>query len=182
MADGPSQFHHRRSIRLKGYDYTQAGAYFITMVTQKRQCLFGEIGPEAEILLNQNGLIAWSEWERLPERFPFIELGAFVVMPNHVHGIIIIRPDGARGDCPRAPTAEKFSQPVRGSIPTIVRSYKSSVTQRIASTTKGNPEIVWQRNYYERVVRCEAELDRISRYILANPIHWRQDDEYPDKP
>ena len=84
--------HHRRSIRLKGYDYSQAGAYYVTIVTYQRDCLFGEI-LNKEMSLNDFGKIAVECWRAIPEHFPFVELGAYVIMPNHVHGIIVIRHD-----------------------------------------------------------------------------------------
>ena len=88
--------HHRRSIRLKGYDYTQPGAYFVTLVTQGRECLFGEIAA-GEMRLNRFGQIAKREWERLSKRFPAVQIDAYVIMPNHVHGIIVITGRGTAG-------------------------------------------------------------------------------------
>ncbi|MCP9448186.1 MAG: hypothetical protein NNA22_11550, partial [Nitrospira sp.] len=117
----------RRSIRLKGYDYSQTGAYFITAVTQDRVCLFGEV-VDGEMRVNKFGEIARHCWFDIPAHFPHAELDAFVVMPNHVHGIIVIV-DG-RGTACRAPT-ERFGHPVTGSIPTVIRSFKSAVTKRI---------------------------------------------------
>ena len=103
-------------------------------------------------------------------------------MPNHVHGIVRIAEDGrsrSRGTACRAPTMERFSYPVRGSLPTIIRSFKSSATKRIneVRSTPGAP--VWQRNYYERVVRNERELDAIRQYIVDNPAKWLEDVENP---
>ena len=128
---------HRRSVRLPGYDYAQSGAYFVTVVTAGRQCLFGEIIND-EMQLNVLGQVAQDQWEKLPKRFPFVELGAFVIMPNHLHGIIVIHDRRGTASCAqdlddgssrRAPT-EEFAGPVPGSIPTIVRSYKSAVSYR----------------------------------------------------
>ena len=181
--------HHRRSIRLKDYDYSQAGMYFITIVTRGRECTFGEI-IDGETRLSAWGNIVQQEWIRLSKRFPYLELDAFVVMPNHLHGIITIIENCSRGTgtnavdsrkltTPRAPTAERFGQPVVGSIPTIVRSYKSSVTQRIMGTMGGSRNTVWQRNYYERVVRNEDELNRMRQYIQDNPLNWETDRENP---
>jgi len=139
----PSKFdplkHHRRSIRVPGYDYSQPGAYYVTIVTWHRECLFGKVVDE-EMVLNKYGLVAKQQWEKLPLRFPNIMLGAFVIMPNHMHGIIII--DAGRGTAGnrndlhgelsrRAPTYEQLQKPVKGSIPTMIRSHKSAVSYRI---------------------------------------------------
>jgi REP element-mobilizing transposase RayT len=183
-----SQKHQRHSIRLPNYDYSQPGAYFITIVTWQRECLFGEV-VDGERMLNKFGLVAKRQWQKLPKRFPNIELGAFVIMPNHVHGIIVIvagrgmaenlsDPDG---ESPRrAPTThEQFQKPVRGSIPTIVRSYKSAASYRI-NLMRGTQDVpVWQRNYYEHVIRNERALQNITDYIEVNPRLWGEDDENP---
>jgi putative transposase len=129
--------HHRRSIRLKEYDYSQPGGYFVTIVTFQRDCLFGNIVNE-EMVLSNFGLVAKQQWEKLPKRFRNVELSTFVVMPNHIHGIIILNGRGTTEDqndydeglSRRAPT-EQFGKPIPGSIPTIVRSYKSAVSYRI---------------------------------------------------
>lgn len=149
------QKHHRRSIRLKGYDYASAGAYYVTIVAWQRECLFGEV-VNGEMILSTFGLVAKQQWEKLPKRFPNIELGTHMIMPNHMHGILeIINGRGTAGNrngldgesSRRAPTQERFQKPVMGSIPTIIRSYKSAVSYRInlMRGTEGVP--VWQRNY-----------------------------------
>jgi putative transposase len=183
------QKHHRHSIRLPEYDYTQPGAYFITIVTWHREPLFGEV-VNGGMKMGKYGLVAKHQWEKLPKRFLNIELGAFVVMPNHVHMIIQIVDESRRGTADnrnglvgepsrRAPTHEQFQKPVKGSIPTIVRSYKSAVSYRInlMRRTEGVP--VWQRNYYEHVIRNEKDLQNKTDYINANPWLWEQDDENP---
>jgi len=178
------QTHHRRSIRLKGYDYTQAGAYFVTICSYQREHIFGEI-VKGEMKLNNFGLVAKQQWEKLPKRFPNVELGAFVIMPNHEHGVIQIIEDERRGTAEnlqnfdressrRAPT-ERFQKPVSGSIPTIVRSYKSAVAYRINLLRNTNGVPVWQRNYYEHVIRNEKELELITKYIEYNPMNWQLD-------
>ena len=164
--------HHRRSIRLKGYDYSSEGAYYVTIVTYQRDCLFGEI-MNKEMILNEFGKIADECWRGIPEHFTFVELGAYVVMPNHVHGIIIIR----RGTIYRAPTVEQFQKPVAGSIPTIIRTYKAAVTRRIGR--EHNATGIWQRNYYEHIIRNEKDLQNKSDYINANPSLWDEDDNNP---
>ncbi len=180
------QKHHRRSIRLKGYDYTQAGAYFITIVTKDRACLFGEV-VEDDMRLSPMGIIVQECWLAIPDHFPHAVLDEFVVMPNHVHGIIVLNETekvGARHATPRPPAAprppavprpEQFGKPVPGSIPTIVRSFKSAATKCI-NEYRGTPGApVWQHNYYEHIIRTEESLNCIREYILTNPLRWHLD-------
>jgi len=218
MAYDP-RVHHRRSIRLPGYDYTRPGPYFVTIVTKNRASIFGEI-VTGEMRLNQCGKIAHAEWmktadiRRAPERNhgsgsepePFargqeIELDEFVIMPNHIHAIIAIvesengsiKEDGLEklvGSSEmdvgarrrRAPTTiEQFAKPISGSIPTIIRAYKSAVTKRI-NQSRGTPGApVWQRNYWEHIIRNADELSRIREYIRYNPVVWETDDENTDR-
>ena len=184
--------HHRKSIRLAGYDYAQAGAYFVTSITWRRGNLFGEV-VNGEMVLNDFGKIADDCWRAIPEHFPTVELGAHVVMPNHVHGIIMIvdnQLDAAgRGAIYRAPTTdhahiaehtptvEQFGKPTVGSIPTIVRTYKAAVTRLIGR--QFNATGIWQRNYYEHILRNKREMAQIWDYIEANPANWLTDDENP---
>jgi REP-associated tyrosine transposase len=167
--------HHRRSIRLKGYDYTQPGAYFVTACTHQREALFGEV-VEGKMQVNECGRATTDEWQALPRRFPHMCLDEFVVMPNHIHAIIEIVDDGGgRGTTRRAPTIEQFGKPVAGSLPTIVRTFKSEVTKRVNEIRQTSGAPVWQRNYYEHIVRNERELNAIRRYIRSNPLKWALD-------
>jgi putative transposase len=181
----------RRSTRLQGFDYSTPGAYFVTIVTQGRTALFGTI-LDSEMRLSQVGTIADRSWREIPGHFAHVELGAFVVMPNHVHGILVLRPielkkgmgsdaltsePGSRGTIYRAPT-EQFGAPRIGSIPTIVRTYKAAVTRAVGRLV-GVRHPVWQRNYYEHIIRDEADWFRIHRYIEANPINWDSDEDHP---
>lgn len=168
----------RRSIRLSGYDYAQAGAYFVTVCAHQRQCLFGDV-VNKKMVLNEAGKIVRACWDEIPAHFPHAELDAFVVMPNHIHGIIVIVDHGSRDTACRVPTMESFGKPVPGSLPTIVRSFKSAVTRHINQSrdTPGQP--VWQRNYYEHIVRNEHALNRIRNYIETNPARWAHDRENP---
>lgn len=172
--------HHRRSIRLRDYDYTQTGAYFITVCTQTRQCLFGHI-INGIIELNDAGKIVADEWIKTAELRHEIELDAWVVMPDHFHGILIINrgQSNRRGTALRAPTGERFGKPISGSIPTIVRSFKSAVTKRINALQNTPGTILWQRGYWERVIRDEFEMDRIREYIRDNPLKWQLDNNIP---
>ena len=167
----PKKF-RRRSIRLRGYDYSRSGAYFVSIVTSQRQCLFG-VGADGGVNLTELGFISDECWRAIPEHFPFVELGAFVVMPNHVHGIITIR----KGTEWRAPEKPRFGKPIPGSLGIIIRQYKSSVSRKIKQAfDKGS---IWQRNYYERVIRDDHEFERIRRYIEANPAKWEDDVNNP---
>jgi REP-associated tyrosine transposase len=182
------QKHHRRSIRLPDYDYSGPGAYFITMVTSGRECLFGEI-EDGQIQLSAMGQIAEEHWCLIPEHFPSVELGAYVIMPNHVHGIIIIHENGMAANSPPpvgathwvaptvAPTTDirTLNGPKRGSIGAIIGSYKMSVTRRIQREL--NATDVWQRNYYEHIIRDDEEHNRIHLYIESNVANWVRDDE-----
>ena len=180
-----SQKHHRRSIRLQEYDYSQAGAYYVTIVTYHRDCLFGEIINE-EMILNVFGKIADECWRAIPDHFPNVELGAYVIMPNHVHGIIVITNGetiiGAtprRGTIYRAPTEniEQFGKPVKESLPTIIRTYKAAVTRIIGR--EHNATSIWQRNYYEHIIRDEKDLQNKTDYINANLSLWDDDENNP---
>ena len=161
--------HHRRSIRLKGYDYCQVGAYFVTIVTQDRVCLFGAV-VDGEMRLNDAGRMVAQCWQQIPAHFPHVELDEFVMMPNHVHGIIIVV--GARH---AVPLPERFGKPVSGSLPTIIRSFKSAATKRINELRGTTGTRVWQRNYYEHIIRDEQSWDRIREYIVNNPLQWELD-------
>ena len=191
--------HHRRSIRLKGYDYSQAGAYFITLCTQDRACLFGKV-VNGEMRLNDAGRMVLAEWNMLPERFPHVVLDAFVVMPNHVHGIVVITNPATDDTATTAPTivgtglvpvpddgATTRVAPTVGDIvaPTvgdIVGAFKSRVTVEYIRgvKTSGWPPFrgrLWQRNYYEHIIRNERALNAIRQYIIENPRRWQMDRE-----
>jgi putative transposase len=167
------EIHHRRSIRLQGYDYSQSGAYFVTIVAWQRERLFGEI-VAGEMQLNTFGEIVRAEWERTPEIRHEVELGAFVVMPNHFHAIVIFKNDdtanvGADGRPPL------HRQP--HSLGSLMAGFKSTVTKQI-NEIRGTPKMpVWQRNYYERIIRNADEANRIHLYIESNPSHWAEDEE-----
>jgi REP element-mobilizing transposase RayT len=128
------------------------------------------------MLLNNLGELVEKCWMDIPDHFPNVEVKPFMVMPNHIHGIITIYEDDGRGTIYRAPTTEKFGRPVIGSVPTIIRTYKASVS-RIARRELGMVKI-WQRNYYEHIIRNELELKNIACYISINPETWADDPEY----
>jgi len=168
-------YHHRRSIRLRGYDYSQAGAYFITICTHEQICLFGEI-INGEMRLNDAGQIVHDEWLRTADIRPNVELDAFVVMPNHFHGIVFLSDESRRGDRPVAPTP---MGPTPHSIGAIMAGFKSAATKRI-NELRGTPGApLWQRNNYEHIIRDDESLNSIREYITNNPLQWEMDRENP---
>jgi REP element-mobilizing transposase RayT len=174
------QRHHRRSIRFKGYDYSRPGAYYVTICAQKKDCIFGRV-VDGHMYLNDIGAIVYSEWAKTEDIRDDVVTDAFVVMPNHFHGILILFESRDRGTGPRAPTFENFGKPTRHSIPTIIRSFKATVTKQINEIRETPGKPVWQRNYYEHIVRNENELNRIRRYIIENPMKWDSDRRNPVK-
>lgn len=175
--------HRRRSLRLNGYDYSRPGAYFVTISTFKGRNLFGEIH-NREMFLNDAGRIVERTWLEIPDHFLIADLDSFIVMPNHIHGILVLIDVGrgrARSTCIclqvcRIPT-ERFGKPVPGSLPTIIRPFKSAATKRINDLRGIKRMVVWQRNYYEHVIRGNRSLNRIGKFIRENPIRWADDPE-----
>ena len=174
--------HHRRSIRLKGYDYSQAGAYFVTICVQHHQNLFGNVA-DAEMQLNDLGIIAKDCWCTIPQHFPNVELGEYMVMPNHIHGIVVIA-DDCRGVQLNAPTETRdlsnpFSaiSPKRKTLSVIIRTYKAAVTTRCREIDRA--DFVWLGNYYEHIIRNEREWNAIAKYIYDNPANWLGDLDNP---
>jgi len=174
------EIHRRRSIRLKGYDYAQAGAYFVTICTWNKECLFGEIA-NGTSKLNKYGEMVMKCWNEISGHFFHVKTDEFIIMPNHIHGIITINNVGAQFIAPFGKTtSEKLG--VINHAPTIggvVRSFKARCTYMINQLrdTPGTP--VWQRNYYERVIRDDRELYSIREYIRYNPLKWDEDEENP---
>jgi len=171
--------HHRKSIRLKGYDYTCPGAYFVTIVTHRRACVFGEIAGGV-MRLNEWGEIARLEWVETAAIRREIELDEFVIMPNHIHGIVIIMEceNGLVGATGRSPLRSTMPcGPANKSLASLIAGYKSAVTTHINAirATPGAP--VWQRNYWEHIIRDDGDLSHIRDYIHNNPVQWETDVE-----
>ena len=164
------------TVRINAYDYSQAGLYFITIVTQSRKMIFGNID-NGILSLNNLGIIVQKCWDAIPQHFPNISLFEYVIMPNHFHGIIAISFVETRHavSLRNNPQTERFGHPTRQSIPTIIRSFKAAVTKSINESRNNAGKSVWQRGYYEHVVRTENELNRIREYILTNPQNWLRD-------
>lgn len=195
----------RKSLRLPEYDYAQEGAYFVTVCTKQKACLFGEIVGE-KMALNDAGMMVEDIWDAIPKQYPGIETDEFVVMPNHVHGIIVIT-DSTVGatpcGCPNVAGTQRDRQenvPVREhgqargpaptnklslSLPDVVHRFKSITTNRYIHGVKQHGwkpfrGTLWQRNYYERVIRNERELREVREYIINNPLKWMLDRENPE--
>ena len=182
------QHHHRSSTRLKGYDYSQSGAYFVTVCTYQHQSLFGTV-VGGEMALNSFGQLVLEEWFKSARIRSEIELftDEFVVMPNHIHGIIWIVNDPYVGATRRValtiprvvPTSSRPCGPKPGSIGAIIGQYKSVVTKRINQIRETHGEPIWQRNYHDHIIRDETELVNIRAYIADNPHRWTQDRYHP---
>jgi REP element-mobilizing transposase RayT len=180
--------HHRRSRRLKGYDYSQAGAYFITACTRNRECLLGDI-PDGEMVPNNAGRMVQAVWDELPIRFP--ELDTFTIMPNHVHGIIVLNPETTGAMAPHtnesesvgallaapSPQGRASPAPTLGDVMRVFKSISAIRVNRIAMRTGS----LWQRNYYEHVIRDEDDMNRIRQYVMDNPANWAEDENNPER-
>jgi len=188
--------HHRKSIRLKGYDYSQAGLYFITICVHDKKCLFGKI-ENNEMILNDAGKIAGECWLKIPEHFPNVVLHDHIIMPNHVHWIIeLIKTDLSAIDSvvpvgvvnfqplqsPNESPWNEFQKIIPHSIGSIIRGYKIGVTKWFRNNPVGavgvgnfQPLPIWQRNYYEHIIHDEKSYERISEYIINNPKNWKED-------
>jgi REP element-mobilizing transposase RayT len=194
--------HHRRSVRLRGYDYSWPGAYYVTICTYGRECVFGAVRRRA-VRLNEYGRVARDEWLRSASVRPGIVLDAFVVMPNHVHGIIILTPesqstklvgahvgaysctplpplpDAPLPDTPLPPPEQQPPLQRRPrSLSSFVACYKATVTRRVNALRDSPGARVWQRNYYEHIIRDDDDLARVRGYIITNPARWADDDYY----
>ena len=169
---------HRRSIRLPEYDYSQEGAYYITICTRDRKCLFGEIR-NGRIALSECGRIVDDWWQCITERYSGVVLDEYVIMPNHMHGIIIINGDADNGVGAIHELPLRIKR--RGMILSkIIGYFKMNSARQINQihNTPGCP--VWQRNYWEHVIRNEKSLHKIREYIHNNPWNWAVDDENPE--
>ena len=186
------QKHHRRPIRLKEYDYSQPGWYFITLCTNNREMLFGDV-IAGKMVLNDAGVFTTECWRDIPRHYPDVCLDEFIIMPNHVHGIINIsendenRNAGAKNVRvknvrvqnfePLQNHGNKYQKIIPRSIGSIIRGFKIGVTKWFRQNT--DIYTVWQRNYYEHIIRNEPELNRIRQYIIENQIQWQNDKYFP---
>jgi putative transposase len=180
-------FGERRSTRLPKYDYASRGTYFVTVCARNMECVFGSVGSDSQVTLSDWGHVVETCWLAIPEHFPGIALDARVTMPNHLHGIVVVEAattvgarathasqTRARHASPLRTTLSVRPRAIRRSLGVIVGSFKSAVTKRIREMGAAPDEIVWQRNYYEHIIRDEDDLQRIRRYIETNPTRWAQ--------
>lgn len=166
------EIHHRRSIRLKGYDYSRNGAYFVTICSYRKECIF-----EDEKIKQ----IIMDEWHSLPVQFQNLRLDEFIVMPNHIHGIMWIKIVGAGLALPGhyESNLDKGGPRPAPTLGDIVCTFKSKTAVNANRYRNSFGAPLWQRNYYEHIIRNENELNRISAYIINNPLKWEEDIENP---
>jgi len=144
------------SLRLRDYDYSQAGYYYVTICTEERRCYFGEV-IEGNVHLNDSGKIVQSVWNDLPRRFPGVTLDEYIIMPNHMHGIVV---QSEKTVAPKAAPA----------LGQIIRAFKAVSTHKIRTSLQ--PGFAWQIDFYDHIIRRNGELDRIRAYIVNNPMRW----------
>jgi len=190
----PVRMANRRSIRLKSYDYSQAGFYFVTICAKKNWCVFGEIN-NGQIQINDVGMMIKEQWQQLPRRFNGIILDAFIVMPNHIHGIIkIVRTPNNMSEPVGAPLVGAQNENVgarnmdaqKPTLGDIIGAFKSLSTNEYIRGVKENgwvpfEEKLWHRNYYEHIIRDNNGLNKIREYIIENPSKWDDDEENPGR-
>jgi len=171
-----SKIHHRRSVRIKNYDYAQDGYYFVTICAKNKIECFGKI-INGKMILNEIGKKANQCWLEIPKHFPDVSLDEHIIMPNHLHGIIAIETPmvvGAQNFVPlQREQINKFQHIVPRSLGSIIRGFKIGVTKWCRDNNHN--EFQWQRNYYDRIIRNEKELDKIRKYIFENPLKWELD-------
>ena len=168
-----------KSIRLQDYDYSSNGAYFITMCTKDRECVFGNI-IDGKMELSKVGKIVCDEWVKTEQLRKYIQLDEWIIMPNHFHGIVIIKNDNVMDNVEtrRGVSLQRFGTSISKSLPIIVNHFKSAVKRWC--NKNGYEQFQWQRNYYEHIIRNENELNRICEYIINNPLKWTLDRNNPD--
>ncbi len=162
----------RHSIRLKDYDYSTSGMYFVTICTHQRECFLGEV-KEDSVQASQHGQVVEQVWNGLSNHYLNLELDAFIVMPNHIHGIIVLTDSVGAG---LSPAHIKTSSVT---LAKVVNSLKSFSTRQINVLRETPAAPVWQRNYYEHIIRNEQSLNAIREYILFNPARWASDENNP---
>jgi REP element-mobilizing transposase RayT len=161
--------HHRRSIRLHGYDYSQEGIYFVTICVQNRECVFGEI-INSNLELNEMGRMVQNVWLQINEKYKHISTDHFILMPDHLHGIIIINDLMHKGE-----GTSPLRKPYKPTLGNIIAWFKYQSTKQ-CNQLRHTPGIrLWQRNYFEHIIRNEHELNRIINYISKNPLYWDSD-------
>ena len=173
--------HHRRSIRLPHYDYSQAGYYFVTICCHQRECLFGEI-VDGAMQLNQYGKTVAESYQWLAQRYPYLVLDEWIVMPNHFHAIMVLTNPPRRGSSRTALTSDIAPTVKRKSLGRLIGAFKTVSTKQINIIRNTSGSKAWQRNYYEHIIRNEKALNNIRQYIINNPLSWQKDQLHPDNP
>jgi putative transposase len=187
--------HHRRSIRLPGYDYSQSGAYFVTICAYQRQCLFGDV-VDGQMVLNQYGAIVAETYQWLCQRYPYLHSDEWIVMPNHFHAIMVITDEPpvntakprtgvshCRGGSRNAPPNNSHGKITkRKPLGRLIGAFKTVSTKKINILRDAPATPLWQRNYYEHIIRDRDAMDKICRYIINNPMSWSIDQLHPDNP
>jgi REP element-mobilizing transposase RayT len=166
----PDNYRYHLALRLKGYNYITPGIYFVTICTYNRNKVLAKI-EKSKSILSKIGEIAEDCWKDIPGHFPYVSLMDYIFMPNHLHGLICLNENGT---IYRASTGgkESFGQPLKGSIPTIIRTYKAAVTRIINRNIIKPSTPIWQPGYYEHVIRNEEELRYTINYTKLNPANW----------
>ncbi len=163
---------HRRTVRLKEYNYSRAGGYFVTICTHNKEPIFGQFHDHQSVL-NKLGDAVRTEWLKTAELRETVSIDEFIVMPNHFHGIIMLienhLPISQEGTALCAPTERGFGESTKGSLSTIIGAFKSASTRQINLVRKTPGAPVWQRSFYEHVIRDENDLANIRKYIKFNP-------------
>ena len=192
-----SNFPRRRATRLRDYDYSQPGAYFVTICVQHRKCLLGTITDD-KMQLNEIGQMVVECWNQIPQHFPSVELGEHIIMPNHFHGIISWGITEARsphppknintgrGEVP-SPDNNAMNPNRRGEVPSpalgkIMAYFKYQSTKHINQHHNTPGTRIWQRNYHDHIIRNAEDLQRLRQYIQDNPMKWALDQLHPDNP
>lgn len=170
----PEKYPKRKNIRLSYYGYTTPGAYLVTICSHNRKCIFGKI-EEGKVQLNEIGNMVKTCWQEIPKHFKEVRLDEYVVMPNHLHGILIILDE--TGEACLAPTSEP-AKSKKKTLGAVVGSFKSSVTRRVRISGFIRGKAIWQRGYYEHVVRNIVDLEDIREYIANNPARWSNDSQF----
>ena len=187
--------HHRRSIRLSGYDYSQSGAYFVTICAYQRQCVFGDV-VDGQMCLNKYGAIVAETYQWLCQRYPYLHLDEWIVMPNHFHAIMLITDKPCMdADQPRrgvsrnaltmrtAPTINQHGKITKPKpLGRLIGAFKTVSTKKINILRDAPATPLWQRNYYEHIIRNQDAMNKICQYIINNPASWKIDQLHPDNP
>ena len=175
----------RRNARLAGFDYAQDGAYFVTMVTHGRACMFGDV-VAGEIQVNPAGEMVDAVWRELPAHYPGVGVDWYVVMPNHFHGIVVLTSANNNAVGAGSPGPDRGNENTAGgetpplprpSLPNIVAYFKYETTKRVNVQRGTAGARLWQRSYYDHIIRDDDDLTRAREYIALNPARWADDVE-----